>query len=117
MNFIISQSAMLIATGATTVAFVQVSYLTIELYNINLSVLQLLGVLCAFILAKTLRRNKSLREVRRNQFQQNLGMLIDSGFAGTKHNSTDYSKIERYQENTETKDVEQAIFQGSPSVN
>lgn len=44
-------------------------------------------------------------------------MLIDSGFAGTKHNSTDYSKIEKYQENTETKDVEQAIFQGSPSVN
>lgn len=38
MNFIISQSAMLIATGATTVAFVQVSYMTIELYSIKLSV-------------------------------------------------------------------------------
>ncbi|KAL5281835.1 hypothetical protein ACFFRR_005262 [Megaselia abdita] len=100
MNFIISQSAMLIAIGATTVAFVQ-----------------LLGVICSFLLAKTLRRNKSLREVRRNQFQQNLGMLIDSSINGSKSSSNDYSKIAKYQENIETKDVEQAIFQGSPSVN
>lgn len=60
LHFIISQSAMLIATGASTVAFVQ-----------------LLGSLCAFMLAKTLRRNKSIREARRWQLQQSLGVLID----------------------------------------
>ncbi|XP_017152527.1 tetraspanin-6 [Drosophila miranda] len=70
MNFIISQSAMLIATGATTVAFVQ-----------------LLGVLCAFMLAKTLRRNKSIREARRWQLQQSLGVLISGGKMGPPQNS------------------------------
>lgn len=44
-------------------------------------------------------------------------MLIDSGFVGSKSNSSEYSKIEKYQDNIETKDVEQAIFEGSPSVN
>ncbi|XP_017075776.1 tetraspanin-6 [Drosophila eugracilis] len=70
MNFIVSQSAMLIATGATTVAFVQ-----------------LLGVLCAFMLAKTLRRNKSIREARRWQLQQSLGVLISGGKMGLPQNS------------------------------
>ncbi|KAH8283570.1 hypothetical protein KR018_006578 [Drosophila ironensis] len=70
MNFIVSQSAMLIATGATTVAFVQ-----------------LLGVLCAFMLAKTLRRNKSIREARRWQLQQSLGVLISGGKMALPQNS------------------------------
>ncbi|XP_030561336.1 23 kDa integral membrane protein [Drosophila novamexicana] len=70
MSFILSQSAMLIATGATTVAFVQ-----------------LLGVLCAFMLAKTLRRNKSIREARRWQLQQSLSVLISGGKVGLPANS------------------------------
>lgn len=60
LNFIISQSAMLIATGATTVAFVQ-----------------FLGVICAFMLAKTIRRTKSVREARRWQLNQSLGIMIN----------------------------------------
>ncbi|EDW88585.1 tetraspanin-6 [Drosophila yakuba] len=79
MNFIVSQSAMLIATGATTVAFVQ-----------------LLGVLCAFMLAKTLRRNKSIREARRWQLQQSLGVLISGGKVGLPQNSavTGYQQLD-----------------------
>ncbi|KAH8266404.1 hypothetical protein KR026_001522 [Drosophila bipectinata] len=78
MNFIVSQSAMLIATGATTVAFVQ-----------------LLGVLCAFMLAKTLRRNKSIREARRWQLQQSLGVLISGGKMAPPQNSavTGYQQL------------------------
>lgn len=79
MNFILSQSAMLIATGATTVAFVQ-----------------LLGVLCAFMLARTLRRNKSIREARRWQLQQSLGVLISGGKVGLPANSamSGYQQLE-----------------------
>lgn len=78
MNFIVSQSAMLIATGATTVSFVQ-----------------LLGVLCAFMLAKTLRRNKSIREARRWQLQQSLGVLISGGKMAPPQNSavTGYQQL------------------------
>ncbi|XP_001962623.3 tetraspanin-6 [Drosophila ananassae] len=78
MDFIISQSSMLIATGATTVAFVQ-----------------LLGVLCAFMLAKTLRRNKSIREARRWQLQQSLGVLISGGKMAPPQNSavTGYQQL------------------------
>lgn len=57
---IITQSAMLIATGALTIAFVQ-----------------FLGVICAFMLAKTIRRTKSIRETRRWQLQQSLGVLTN----------------------------------------
>lgn len=60
LNFIIEKSAILIATGALTVAFVQ-----------------LLGVICAFMLAKTIRRTKSIREARRWQLQQSLGVLTN----------------------------------------
>ena len=60
MNFIISQSTMLIATGASTVAFVQ-----------------FLGVICAFMLAKTIRRTKSIRAARQWQLQQGLGILTN----------------------------------------
>ncbi|XP_016973889.1 tetraspanin-6 [Drosophila rhopaloa] len=85
MNFIVSQSAMLIATGATTVAFVQ-----------------LLGVLCAFMLAKTLRRNKSLREARRWQLQQSLGVLISGGKMAPPQNSavTGYQQLENGDQGT-----------------
>ncbi|KAI8043782.1 tetraspanin-6 [Drosophila gunungcola] len=79
MNFIVSQSSMLVATGATTVAFVQ-----------------LLGVLCAFMLAKTLRRNKSIREARRWQLQQSLGVLISGGKMAPPQNSavTGYQQLD-----------------------
>ncbi|KAH8352114.1 hypothetical protein KR084_002013 [Drosophila pseudotakahashii] len=85
MNFIVSQSAMLIATGATTVAFVQ-----------------LLGVLCAFMLAKTLRRNKSIREARRWQLQQSLGVLISGGKMAPPMNSavTGYQQLDNGEQGT-----------------
>lgn len=54
----IAQSAMLVASGALTVGFVQ-----------------LLGVICAFMLAKSIRRTKSIRAARRWQLQQSLGVL------------------------------------------
>lgn len=60
LNFIIEKSSIFIATGALTVAFVQ-----------------LLGVICAFMLAKTIRRTKSIREARRWQLQQSLGVLTN----------------------------------------
>jgi len=100
LDIIISQSAMLIATGATTVAFVQ-----------------LLGVICAFMLSKTLRRNKSIREARRWQLQQNLGVLISGGKIAPPPNSpltgyTQLDKAERYM------DGEPITYTAnSPSVN
>ncbi|CRK88809.1 CLUMA_CG002490, isoform A [Clunio marinus] len=60
LNYIIEKSAMLIATGALTIAIVQ-----------------FLGVVCAFMLAKTIRRTKSIREARRWQLQQSLGVLTN----------------------------------------
>lgn len=76
MEFIISQSAMIIATGATTVAFVQI-----------------LGVISAFMLAKTIRRTKSLREARRWQLQQSLGIV--SGSLSQKPSYEDYKQLEK----------------------
>lgn len=35
-----------------------------------------MGSICAFMLAKTLRRHKSIREARRWQYQQSLGVLM-----------------------------------------
>lgn len=82
MSFVVSQSAMLVATGAVTVAFVQVHIYSIggctsppPDHFINLLALfQLLGVVCAFMLAKTIRQAKSQRLARRWQLQQNLGI-------------------------------------------
>ncbi|KAH8418883.1 hypothetical protein KR222_009070 [Zaprionus bogoriensis] len=100
MNFILSQSAMLIATGATTVAFVQ-----------------LLGVLCAFMLAKTLRRNKSIREARRWQLQQSLGVLISGGKVGPPANSA-VSGYQQLESNGEVGTHEPYTYTPqSPSVN
>ncbi|KAL7739230.1 hypothetical protein ACLKA6_015088 [Drosophila palustris] len=100
MNFIMSQSAMLIATGATTVAFVQ-----------------LLGVLCAFMLAKTLRRNKSIREARRWQLQQSLGVLISGGKMGLPANSA-MSGYQQLESNGEVGTHEPYTYTPqSPSVN
>jgi uncharacterized membrane protein len=58
LHFVIAQSATLIASGALTVGFVQ-----------------LLGVICAFMLAKSIRRTKSIREARRWQLHQSLGIM------------------------------------------
>lgn len=60
LDIIIRKSAMLIATGALTVAIVQ-----------------FLGVICAFMLAKTIRRTKSIRAARRWQLQQALGVMTN----------------------------------------
>lgn len=60
MDTLISKAAMLIATGALTVA-----------------VVQFLGVICAFMLAKTIRRTKSIREARRWQLHQALGVMTN----------------------------------------
>lgn len=60
LNYIVEKSSMLIASGALTVAFVQ-----------------FLGVICAFMLAKTIRRTKSLREARRWQLQEALGVMTN----------------------------------------
>ncbi|XP_005181579.2 23 kDa integral membrane protein [Musca domestica] len=100
MDFIISQSTMLIATGATTVAFVQ-----------------LLGALCAFMLAKTLRRNKSIREARRWQLQQSLGVLISGGKMAPPMNSpmTGYTQLEKSERFYEREPI--AYTPNSPSVN
>lgn len=96
MHFIISQSAMLIATGASTVAFVQ-----------------LLGSLCAFMLAKTLRRNKSIREARRWQLQQSLGVLI----GGSKGVSIPPPQQDGYQQLGEKEKYVEEYTANSPSVN
>lgn len=99
MDFIISQSTMLIATGATTVAFVQ-----------------LLGALCAFMLAKTLRRNKSIREARRWQLQQSLGVLISGGKMAPPMNSpmTGYTQLEKSERFLEQDPI--SYTPNSPSV-
>ncbi|XP_055851813.1 CD63 antigen [Episyrphus balteatus] len=94
MHFIISQSAMLIATGASTVAFVQ-----------------LLGSICAFMLAKTLRRNKSIREARRWQLQQTLGALIASS------KPMPIPSQEGYQQLGEKEKYMEEYHANSPSVN
>ncbi|XP_054744015.1 CD63 antigen [Anastrepha obliqua] len=100
MDFIISQSTMLIATGATTVAFVQI-----------------LGVLCAFMLAKTLRRNKSIRAARRWQLQQSLGVLISGGKVAPPTNSpiNGYTQLERAERYMEQDPI--TYTPSSPSVN
>lgn len=60
LNYIIEKSAMVTASTALMIAFVQ-----------------FLGVICAFMLAKTIRRTKSIRETRRWQLQQSLGVLTN----------------------------------------
>lgn len=60
LNYLIQATSTYMATGALTVAFVQ-----------------LLGVICAFMLAKSIRRTKSIREARRWQLQQSLGVLTN----------------------------------------
>lgn len=75
MHFIIGQSAMMIATGATTVAFVQI-----------------LGVMCAFMLAKTIRRTKSLRAAKRWQLHQSLGIIAGSD---DKPHYDDYTQLDK----------------------
>lgn len=76
-----------------------------------------MGVICSILLAKTLRRNKSLREARRWQLRQNLGLIVDTNVNSSKNLQNDYQIIGKKSEAKETKDVEQAIFTGSPSVN
>jgi CD63 antigen len=94
MTFIITQSTMLLATGAMTVAFVQI-----------------LGVICAFMLAKTIRRTKSLRAARRWQLQQSLGIMAKS--FGTQIHDPEYTQMEKSVKISEPS----TYLPNSPSVN
>lgn len=58
LSWLISQGSILIATGAVAVAFVQI-----------------LGSVCAFMLARAIRRTKTLRATRRWHLQQSLGIM------------------------------------------
>lgn len=89
LGWIVSQSAYLVATGATTVAFVQI-----------------LGSICAFMLARTIRRTKSLRAARRWQLQQSLGIM-------TKQHNPSYTQMEK----SENKGDSEMYLPNSPSVN
>lgn len=89
LGWVVSQSAALIATGATTVAFVQV-----------------LGSICAFMLARTIRRTKSLRAARRWQLQQSLGIM-------TKLHDPPYTQMEKSAKNADS----EMYLPNSPSVN
>lgn len=89
LQWVVSQSAALIATGATTVAFVQI-----------------LGSICAFMLARTIRRTKSLRAARRWQLQQSLGIM-------TKPHDPSYTQMEKSEKNADSA----MYLPNSPSVN
>lgn len=89
MEWVVSQSAALVATGATTVAFVQI-----------------LGSICAFMLARTIRRTKSLRAARRWQLQQSLGIM-------TKPHNPSYTQMEKSEKNADA----EMYLPNSPSVN
>lgn len=89
LQWVVSQSAALIATGATTVAFVQI-----------------LGSICAFMLARTIRRTKSLRAARRWQLQQSLGIM-------TKPHNPPYTQMEKSEKNADS----EMYLPNSPSVN
>ncbi|XP_053696642.1 CD63 antigen-like [Sabethes cyaneus] len=89
LGWVVSQSAALIATGATTVAFVQI-----------------LGSICAFMLARTIRRTKSLRAARRWQLQQSLGIM-------TKLHDPPYTQMEKSAKNADS----EMYLPNSPSVN
>lgn len=89
LGWVVSQSAALIATGATTVAFVQI-----------------LGSICAFMLARTIRRTKSLRAARRWQLQQSLGIM-------TKLHDPPYTQMEKSEKNADS----EMYLPNSPSVN
>jgi CD63 antigen len=96
MNFVIQQSTMLLAVGATTVALVQI-----------------LGVICAFMLAKTIRRSKSLRAARRWQLQQSLGIMVKSFGTQLYQPDPEYTQMERSEKNSEPS----TYLPNSPSVN
>lgn len=61
-------------------------------------VFQLFGVICAFMLAKTIRRTKSLRAARAWQVQQGLGILPD-GFS--KPDYENYTQLEKSDQHIE----------------
>lgn len=82
--------------------------------NASLQCLQLLGVICAFMLAKTIRQTKSQRLARRWQLQQNLGIYNKPN--PLTNYSPPYTQL-----NTESKsaknDADFTYLPSSPSVN
>lgn len=69
------------------------------------------------MLAKTLRRNKSIREARRWQLQQSLGVLISGGKMSPPINSpmTGYTQLEKSERYLEQDPM--SYTANSPSVN
>ncbi|XP_053675304.1 CD63 antigen-like [Anopheles nili] len=65
LSWLISQGSVLIATGTVAVAFVQV-----------------LGAVCAFMLATAIRRAKTLRATRRWHLHQSLGIMTKPHYTG-----------------------------------
>lgn len=108
MEFIFEQSVIIIASGAISVAFVQVSFCIdyisggicinfVLCYDTKWNSLhcihaQILGVISAFMLAKTIRRTKSLRETRRWQMHQSLGIVPGND---EKPSYEDYCQLEK----------------------
>lgn len=89
LSWLISQGSVLIATGTVAVAFVQV-----------------LGAVCAFMLASAIRRAKTLRATRRWHLQQSLGIM-------TKPIETQYTGMEKSETNVDP----DKYLPTSPSVN
>uniref|UniRef100_A0A182U406 Tetraspanin n=1 Tax=Anopheles melas TaxID=34690 RepID=A0A182U406_9DIPT len=89
LSWLISQGSVLIATGTVAVAFVQV-----------------LGAVCAFMLASAIRRAKTLRATRRWHLQQSLGIM-------TKPIETQYTGMEKSEANVDP----DKYLPTSPSVN
>lgn len=98
MTFLVSQSATLVAIGAITVSFVQ-----------------LLGVVCAFMLAKTIRQAKSQRLARRWQLQQNLGIYNKP--TPLSPYSPPYVQLNNENKSAPSKDPHFTYLPSSPSVN
>jgi CD63 antigen len=104
LNYIIEKSAMLIASGALTVAFVQ-----------------FLGVICAFMLAKTIRRTKSIRAARRWQLQQALGVMtnpfsFEKQMEANSANSRQYDPDPEYTQMESNNGSTNTYLPHSPSV-
>uniref|UniRef100_A0A182IPX2 Tetraspanin n=1 Tax=Anopheles atroparvus TaxID=41427 RepID=A0A182IPX2_ANOAO len=89
LSWLISQGSILIATGAVAVAFVQI-----------------LGSICAFMLARAIRRTKTLRATRRWHLQQSLGIM-------TKTVDPMYTGMEKSEANVDP----DKYLPTSPSVN
>lgn len=58
-------------------------------------ILKILGVFCAFMLAKSIRRTKSMRAARTWQLQQSLGILSTGFEDNGKPAYEDYTQLDK----------------------